>query len=136
MLNARSLCLISGQTNLRGQTSLRVTHPSTTPVPACLTHQTIHTENKNFNFCKIWAVTIQHHQQGISSRDPGRSGGEGEEKRESTIFNTTNKGHCSMSTSNFCRDKFPQRDGNVVRKTKPSVSRGGMIVKPGQRDSA
>src|SRR3954469_12536546 len=54
-----------------------------------------------FNFCEIWAVTIQHHQQGISSRDPGRSGGEGKgERREPTIFNTTNKGLCSMSTSN------------------------------------
>ena len=45
--------------------------------------------------------------------------GRGGEKRESTIFNTTNKGLCSMSTSNFCRDKFPQRDGDVG-KMKPS----------------
>src|ERR1041385_4282744 len=73
-------------------------------------NQTIHTENKIFNFCQNWAVTIQHHQQGISSRDPGRSGGEGKGKRESTIFNTTNKGLCSMSTSNFGRYKFFRRE--------------------------
>src|SRR3954466_5311252 len=71
-----------------------------------------------FNFSKNWAVTIQHHRQGISSRDPGRYGGEGRDKRESTIFNTTNKGLCSMSTSNFCRDKFPQRDEIVGKRNR------------------
>src|ERR1041385_5463616 len=63
--------------------------------------------------------------------DPGERGGE---KRESTIFNTTNKGLCSMSTSNFCRDKFPQRD-DIVGITKPSVSRGRTIAKTRSRDS-
>src|ERR1041385_5315277 len=48
--------------------------------------------------------------------DPG-------ERKESTIFNTTNTGLCSMSMSNFRPDKFPQRD-DIVGKTKPSVSRG------------
>src|SRR3954471_19036456 len=35
--------------------------------------------------------------------DPGERG---EEKRESKIFNTTNKGLCSMSTVNFRRETF------------------------------
>src|SRR4051812_25701972 len=80
-------------------------------------NQTNHTENNFFDFSENWAITIQHHQQGISSRDPGQSGGGGE-KRETTIFNTTNKGLCSMSTSNFRRDKFPQRD-DIAGKMKP-----------------
>src|ERR1041385_6010286 len=68
-------------------------------------------------FGEIWAVTIQHHQQGISSRDPGRSEGEGKgERRESTIFNTTDKGLYFLSMSSFRRDKFLQRDGNVGKR--------------------
>src|SRR4051812_6996458 len=66
----------------------------------------IHTKKKFFFFCEIWVVTIQHHQQGMSSQDPGRSGGEGERKESRRFFNTTNEGLCSMSTSNFGRDKF------------------------------
>ena len=48
--------------------------------------------------------------------DPGERRGE---KKESTIFNTTNKGLCSMSTSSFHLDKiFVER--RQRRKTKPS----------------
>src|ERR1041385_7110285 len=52
--------------------------------------------------------------------DPGERGGE---KRESTIFNTTNKGLCSMSNEDLPSRNFPQRD-DIVGKTKPPVSRG------------
>src|SRR4051812_44063949 len=68
-------------------------------------------KNKNFNFCKIWDDTIQHHQQEISSRDPGRSGGEGKGKRDLTIFNTTNKGLCSMPN-----DELPSRKLSTERR--------------------
>src|ERR1041385_8592409 len=61
--------------------------------------------------------------------------GRGGREKETTIFNTTNKGLCSMSTSNFCQDKFPQRD-DIVGKMKPSVPRGGTTMKAGSKDSA
>src|ERR1041385_8428645 len=64
--------------------------------------------------------------------DPGER--EGGEKRETTIFSTTNKGLCSMSTSNFFRDNFPQRD-DIVGITKMSMTRGRTIAKTRSRDS-
>src|SRR4051812_43377970 len=51
--------------------------------------------------------------------DPGGEGGEGE-ARDDEELNTTNKELCSVSTSNFCRDKFPQGD-DFVEYTNPSV---------------
>src|SRR3954468_5572402 len=53
--------------------------------------------------------------------DPGGKGGEGE-ARDDDELNTTNKELDSMSTSNFCRDKFPQRD-EIVGKRTVSVKR-------------
>ena len=44
-------------------------------------------------------------------------GGGGREAGDDDL-DTTNKGLCFVSTMNFCRDEFPQRDGNVGR-TKP-----------------
>src|ERR1041385_762879 len=78
-------------------------------------NQTIHAENKIFNFCENWAVTDNTTNKGSRPEiqdDPWRGG----EKGESTIFNTTNNELCSMSTSNFCRDKFPQRDDIVGKR--------------------
>src|ERR1041385_8767286 len=83
------------------------------------TNQTIKqfTPKTNFLFF-VKSGLLQYNTTNKGSRpeiqdDPGERG---EEKRESTIFNTTNKGLCSMSTSNFCRDKFPQRVGNVGKR--------------------
>src|SRR4051812_49080143 len=42
--------------------------------------------------------------------------GRGGEKRESTIFNTTNKGLCSMSNVEAPSIYFPQRDGYVGKR--------------------
>src|SRR4051812_45783484 len=44
------------------------------------------------------AVTAHYHQQWISSRDPGRSGGEGGGAGDDEELNTTNKGLDSKST--------------------------------------
>src|SRR4051794_33764934 len=90
-------------------------------------------ETKIFIFVK--SGLLQYNTTNKRSRpeiqdDPGERRGE---KRESTIFNTTNKGLCSMSTSNFCLDKFPQRDG-IVGKTKPSVSRGRMTAQSNDQE--
>src|ERR1041385_8220178 len=75
-------------------------------------------------FGEIWAVTIQHRQQGISSRNPGRSEGEGKgERRESMIFNTTNMGLCSMSNDELLSRNFLQRDGNVRKQNHQVVKR-------------
>src|SRR3954469_6861689 len=46
------------------------------------------------------------------------------EARDDEELNTTNKELDSMLTTNFCRDKFLQRD-EIVENTKLSVSRGG-----------
>src|SRR3954469_7990423 len=46
--------------------------------------------------------------------DPGERG----ERKESTIFNTTNKGLYSMLASNFGRDKFPQGDEIVGKRNR------------------
>src|ERR1041385_3837691 len=69
-------------------------------------------KTKNLIFVK--SGLLQYNTTNKGSRpeiqdDPG-------ERRETTIFNTTNKGLCSMSTSSFRRDKFPQRDGNVGKR--------------------
>src|SRR4051812_6917183 len=68
------------------------------------TIQAIITTTQKTKFLNGWnlgAVTTRYHQQKISSRDSGRSGGKGGEKRETMIFNTTNKGLCTTLTTNF-----------------------------------
>src|ERR1041385_2129337 len=94
------------------------------------TNQTIKqfTPKTNFLFF-VKSGLLQYNTTNKGSRpeiqdDPGERG---EEKRGSTLFNTTNKGLCSMSTSNFYRDKFPQRD-DIIGKTKPSVSKGRTTI--------
>ena len=57
--------------------------------------------------------------------DPGEMRGR---KRETTIFNTTNKGPYSMSTSSFCRDKFFRREVATSEERNHQVSRGGTTV--------
>src|SRR3954469_6813608 len=52
--------------------------------------------------------------------DPGERG---EEKRESTIFNTTNKGPCSMSNKDLSSRNFPQRDSNVGERNHREIKR-------------
>src|ERR1041385_5419948 len=86
------------------------------------TNQTIKqfTPKTNFLFF-VKSGLLQYNTTNKGSRpeiqdDPGERR---EEKRESTIFNTTNKGLCSMSTSNFGRDKI-SAERRQRRKTKPS----------------
>src|SRR4051812_44791791 len=84
---------------------------------------------------RSWVVTIQHHQQGISSRDPGRSGGEGKSKRkrrESTIFNTTNKGLCSMTNVEPPSRYFPQETRSSEKRNRRCQEEGRQL-KPDQR---
>src|ERR1041385_8360878 len=90
-------------------------------------------KTKIFIFVKTGLLQYNTTNKGFRPEIQGDSRERGERK-ESTIFNTTNKGLCSMSTSNFCRDKFPQRD-DIVGKTKPSVTRGRTIAKTRSRDS-
>ena len=85
-------------------------------------NQTIHTENKIFNFCEIWAVTIQHHQQGISSRDPGRSGGEGGEKRVDDLQHHQ-QGTLLHVERRTPLENFPQRYGNVEEQNHREIKR-------------
>ena len=67
-------------------------------------------------------------QQGISSRDPGRFVGEGKgERGEPTIFNTTNKGLCSMSNIKLRRDSF-RREVATSKNEAIGRSRGIRIV--------
>src|SRR3954463_7537063 len=87
-----------------------------------------------FNFCEIWAVTIQHHQQGISSRDPGRSGGEeGREKRVDDLQHHQ-QGTLLHVDIELPSRNFSQRD-DIVGKTKLSVTRGRTIAKTRSKDS-
>src|SRR3954470_19466899 len=99
-------------------------------------NQPIHTENKNFNFCEnMGCYNTTPPTRDLVPRSRTIQGrGEGE-RRESTIFNTTNKGLCSMSNVEAPSRYFPQGD-DIVGRTKSSVSRGRTIAKAGSKDSA
>src|ERR1041385_2613615 len=90
------------------------------------TNKTIKQYTQKTNFLMfVKTGRLQYNTTNKGSRpeildDPGERG---EEKRGSTIFNTTNKGLCSMSTSNFGRDKFPQRDGNIGKRNHQEIKR-------------
>src|SRR4051812_23538949 len=61
----------------------------------------------------------------------GRGGGE---KRETTL-NTTNKELCSMPPTNFCQDKYPQRDGDVEERKHREIKRKNDHVKQRSREA-
>src|ERR1041385_7641852 len=101
------------------------------------TNQTIKQFTPKTNFL-IFVKTglLQYNTTNKGSRpeiqdDPEERRGE---KRETTIFNTTNKRLWSMSNDELPSRNFPQGN-DIVKNTKPSVSRGGTTTITGSKDS-
>src|SRR3954465_12169741 len=58
-----------------------------------------HRKQNFFDFCEIWAVTIQHHQQGPEIQDDPGERGERKERRRSSTPLTRDSAPCRRRTS-------------------------------------